>query len=186
MSYEVPKGKIDFRLEGAPYLTNTSSVVNFSGKPSLIFVPPPAITITSAAAWQAGSDQQAQYSCRHENSLPIQTSRQQSSQQARVLEAPKIGLFWSQVTKKEIKACFSHGTGKERAGQSGDQWKQAEAKEAHQENLWDNSIQPQDESTGDVWNTPPQRNQFLSEAMQSVDLYGTSSRLVDMFIHSTP
>ena len=91
--------------------------------------------------------------------------------------------FWTQVAKQESRVTFSHGTGEERSGQSSDQWKQAPAKQTHQGSEWDNSIQPQDDHTGDQWNTPPEKDQKLSEGMQSVDLYGASRQQAGGYIH---
>ncbi|OED40218.1 hypothetical protein ACH42_17035 [Endozoicomonas sp. (ex Bugula neritina AB1)] len=174
MSYKVPEGNVDFTLEGAAYLTTTNAVVNFSGKPSLIFIPPPAVVFTTGSQWDTGYNQQRYLSCHHETSLPVQTYRQQNSHQARVLEAAQLQLFWNQVPKMESRVSFSHGIGQARSGQSSDQWTQAAAKENHQQSQWDDSIKPQDDHTGDAWNQPPERDSHINEGFQTVDLYGAT------------
>ena len=172
--YEAPQGSVDFRLEGSAYILNSEGMVNFSGKPSVYFIPPPACLISTSAHWQTGQQSETGINSHYQTSRIIQTSRQQSSQQARVLEASHLGLFWSQVTKMESRVRFSHGTGDEKTGQSSDQWKQSAAKENHQQSQWDDSIQPQDDQTSDQWNTPPEKEQLLTEGIQSVDLYGAT------------
>ncbi len=185
MSYEVPTDSAEFRLTGAPYAVSSSAIADFSfdGKGLIYFAPPPGLVRHYEGQWQGADSRQQCFSASYSMSRPVSTTRQQSSQQAKPLEASPFGLFWGAVAKKEAVVSFSHGVSHRKEATTGDRWQQPERKERGKQSAWDKSIQPQDQEQASPWNHPPERDSNVSEGMQSVDLYGAKKWKSPAYIH---
>ena len=185
MSYEVPTDSAEFRLTGAPYAVSSSAIADFSfdGKGLIYFAPPPGLVRQYEGQWQGAVSRQQCFSASYSTSVPISTTRQQSSQQAKPLEASPFGLFWGVVAKKEAVVSFSHGVSHRKEATTSDRWQQPERKESGKQSAWDKSIQAQDQQQALPWNHPPERDSNVSEGMQSVDLYGAKKWKSPAYIH---
>ena len=82
MTYRVPKSFIDFRFGGSPYLIGNDAAVDFTGKPSVVYVPPPELTASTHSQWQTGQVSQDQYTGSYQNSRVVEVFRKQTSQQS--------------------------------------------------------------------------------------------------------
>ncbi|USE38688.1 hypothetical protein [Endozoicomonas sp. SCSIO W0465] len=185
MSYEVPTGDLDFRLTGAPYTVSSSAIAYFSfdGRPLVYFAPPPGVIRPYKSQWQGALSRQQGFSAGYSTSRPVSTTRRQSSQQAKPLEATPFGLFWGAVAKKEVKVSFSHGQSQKKESTASDRWQQSERKDSGKKSAWDKSIKSQDQGQSSPWNLPPERDSSVSEGMQSVDLYGSRKWQSPAYIH---
>ncbi|USE34057.1 hypothetical protein [Endozoicomonas sp. SCSIO W0465] len=186
MSYEVPTGDSDFRLTGAPYTVSSSAIADFSfdGRPLVYFAPPPGVIRPYESQWQGALSRQQGFSAGYSTSRPVSTTRRQSSQQAKPLEASPFGLFWGAVAKKEVVVSFAHGESVWKEAATSDRWQQPERKDTHNMGIgWDKSIEAQDQGQALPWNHPQERDSNLSEGMQSVDLYGSRKWQSPAYIH---
>ncbi|WP_066017588.1 hypothetical protein [Endozoicomonas atrinae] len=185
MSYAVPTDSAEFRLTGAPYAVSSSAIADFSfdGKGLIYFAPPPGLVRHYEGQWQGAVSRQQGFSASYSVSRPVSTTRRQTSQQAKPLEASQFGLFWGAVAKKEVMVSFRHGQSQKKEATTGDRWQQPEPKESGKQSAWDKSIQAQDQQQASPWNHPPERDSNVSEGMQSVDLYGAKKWKSPDYIH---
>ncbi|WP_066017352.1 hypothetical protein [Endozoicomonas atrinae] len=185
MSYEVPTDSAEFRLTGAPYAVSSSAIADFSfdGKGLIYFAPPPGLVRHYEGQWQGAVSRQQGFSASYSMSRPVSTTRTQSSQQAKHLQASPFGLFWGAVAKKEVEVSFRHGQSQKKEAATGDRWQQPERKETSKQSAWDKSIQAQDQEQASPWNHPPERDSNVSEGMQSVDLYGSRNWKSPAYLH---
>ncbi|WP_163372664.1 hypothetical protein [Endozoicomonas acroporae] len=184
MSYEVPTDSVDFRLTGASYTVSSSAIADFTfdGRPSFYFVPPPSVIRPYGCQWQGALNRQQGFSAGYSSSRPVSTTRQQSSQQAKPLEASPFGLFWGAVAKKQAKVSFSHRQSQKKEATAGTRWQQTERKDSGKLSAWDKTIEAQDHNHASPWNHPSERDSNVSERMQSVDLYGANERKSPAYI----
>ena len=78
-------------------------------RPLVYFAPPPGLVRHYEGQWQGAVSRQQGFSASYSMSRPVSTTRKQTSQQAKPLEASPFGLFWGAVAKKEVQVSFSHG-----------------------------------------------------------------------------
>ncbi|MGO0305020.1 hypothetical protein ACTL6P_00155 [Endozoicomonas acroporae] len=184
MSYEVPTDSVDFRLTGASYTVSSSAIADFTfdGSPSFYFVPPPSVIRPYGCQWQGALNRQQGFSAGYSSSRPVSTTRQQSSQQAKPLEASPFGVFWGAVAKKQAKISFSHRQSQKKEATAGTRWQQTERKDSGKLSAWDKTIEAQDHNHASPWNHPSERDSNVSERMQSVDLYGANERKSPAYI----
>ena len=184
MSYEVPTDSVDFRLTGASYTVSSSAIADFTfdGRPSFYFVTPPSVIRPYGCQWQGALNRQQSFSAGYSSSRPVSTTRRQSSQQAKPLEASPFGVFWGAVVKKQAKISFSHRQSQKKEATAGTRWQQTERKDSGKLSAWDKTIEAQDHNHASPWNHPSERDSNVSERMQSVDLYGANERKSPAYI----
>lgn len=188
MRYEVPTDSTGFRLTGAPYVVSTSPFADFAfdGKPLVYFAPPSGLVQLCESQWQTATDRQQVRSTPYFTSRPVNTSRTQNSHQVQPLEATNLGLYWGSAAKKETVVSVSHGQSQEKQTTTGNQWRQPESKESHEQVRWDKSIEAQDQEQALPWNQPPECDRQIAEGMQSVNRFGNNVRKSQAYRHPQP
>ncbi|WP_419835305.1 hypothetical protein [Endozoicomonas atrinae] len=149
------------------------------------FVTPPSVIRFYQGHWQTGANRQRQSTAIYSTSRPVSTSRSQSSQQAKPLEAASFGLYWSDVTKKEVKVSFSHSMSQKKEAISGDQWQHTGNKDSQRSQRWDQSIQATDEKNRDHWNQPSNIDSDQSSPFRRVDEFSPPHQ-IDKFGYLIP
>ena len=185
MSYVIPSNSADFRLSGAPYTVPSIADFKMDGRPLLFFAPTPELIRHYGSQWLTGTIRHRSNTAAYGSSRLVSTSRRQSSQQAKPVEALSYGLLWGGVTKKmEVMVSISHGESRRKETSTGDQWQQPERKDIRKLGVgWDKSIQEHDQRQASTWNHPLDRDSSISEGMQQVDLFSDRKRKSLAYLH---
>ncbi|WP_062262476.1 hypothetical protein [Endozoicomonas arenosclerae] len=144
----------------------------FYPQPTYAFIPPPSVVSAWQSQWQTGAVYQASASSRFQHSLTIETSRQQSSHQARALEAQALGLFWGQVPERERSAQISHANGHDRQNQAEALWRQPAAKQSDLHEVRDQSIQAREQESREPWQKASWKDRQQTERFDRSNEYG--------------
>ncbi|MGO0307486.1 hypothetical protein ACTL6P_12910 [Endozoicomonas acroporae] len=133
------------------------------------FVPPPSVIRFYQGNWKIAVGRQQQREAVYSTSRPVSSSRRQSSQQAKPLEASPFGLFWGAVAKKEAQVSFSHSDSLKKEATADGRWQQAVNIDGHKSQRWDQSIQAKDEKDRILWNRPVVRDSNQISSFRRVD-----------------
>ena len=136
------------------------------------FIPPPTVVSFHQSNWDATQHQQSNLKSTYGRSLTRQTSIQQTSHQGTPVDAARLGLFWGRVAKQEIQLAISHGNAQPHQGDHKSNWKQPPAKEARQQESWDQSIGARDQQNSEQWQQATTHDKQQTEAFGRVDEYG--------------
>ncbi len=167
--------KADFIFGLAPYVPVT--VFAFYPKKKYAFVTPPSVVSVYQGRWDTGLSSQQSSLVAYGVSLPVCSSRTQTSQQASPLKVSPIGLFWGEVTQKSAVVRFSHGVSVAKHSSKSSLWTHTNLQDVKHSQRWDHSIKATDESAVDRWQTGRPEDRKKQNSIRRVDEFSPPHEL---------